>query len=55
MDLRLKAGVADKKEKQALKAQIKNAEESVKAMKIAMKSMKRFRSSFEAGESKKEK
>ena len=49
VELNLKADVADKEEKKALKAQIKNAEESVHAMKIARKSMVKFMSAFEAG------
>lgn len=51
IELKLKADVADKEEKKRLTKQIKNAEESVHAMKIAMKSMKKFNSSFEFGES----
>ena len=51
VELRLKADVADKEEKKRLKIQVKNAEESVHAMKIAMKSMKKFNSSFALGES----
>ena len=48
--LELKADVAtNKEEKKRLKAEIKNAEESVHAMKIAMKSMNRFKSSFATG------
>lgn len=49
VELKLKADVADKGEKKLLKIQIKNAEESVHAMKIAMKSMKKFNSSFALG------
>ena len=49
VELRLKADVADSKEKKALKAEIKSAEESVKAMKIAMKSMNKFISSYAVG------
>ena len=51
VELRLKADVADKEEKQRLKKQIKNTEESVQAMKIAMKSMNKYNSSFALGES----
>lgn len=51
VELRLKADVASKEEKKQLKKQIKNAEEAVQAMKIAMKSMRKFNSSFEMGES----
>lgn len=48
--LELKADVAtNKEEKKRLRAEIKNAEESVHAMKIAMKSMNRFKSSFATG------
>lgn len=49
MDLKLKADTADSKEKKLLKAEIKNSEDSVNAMKIAMKSMKKFISSYEIG------
>lgn len=49
IELRLKADVADSKTKKELKAEIKSAEESVKAMKIAMKSMNKFISSYEVG------
>ena len=49
VDLKLKADTADSKEKKLLKAEIKNAEESVNAMKIAMKGMKKFISSYEIG------
>jgi hypothetical protein len=48
-ELRLKADVADGKEKKELKRQIKNAEESVEAMKIARKNLLKFKSSFEEG------
>ena len=43
--------VADKEKKKQLKKQIKNTEEAVQAMKIAMKSMNKFNSSFAMGES----
>ena len=49
VELRLKADVASGKEKKTLKAEIKEAEDSVEAMKIARKSMAKFASSFEAG------
>ena len=49
VELRLKADVADEAEKKKLKAQIKNAEASVEAMKIARKSMAKFISSYEVG------
>lgn len=48
-ELRLKADVADGKEKKELKRQIKNAEESIEAMKIARKNLLKFKSSFEDG------
>jgi hypothetical protein len=49
VELRLKADVADGKEKKELKRQIKNAEEAVDAMKIARKSLLKFKSSFAGG------
>ena len=49
IELQLKADVADNTEKKKLKAEIKSAEDSVKAMKIAMKSMNKFISSYEMG------
>lgn len=49
VELELKANVAEKAEKKQLEAQIKNAKESVHAMKIAMKSMNKYNSSFELG------
>lgn len=49
IELQLKANVADKKQKKKLKAEIKSAEDTVKAMKIAMKSMNKFISSYETG------
>jgi len=48
-ELRLKADVADGKEKKELKRRIKNAEESIEAMKIARKNLLKFKSSFEDG------
>lgn len=51
VELKLKADVADKEEKKQLKKQIQNAEESVEVMKIAMKSMNKFNSSFALGNS----
>ena len=51
VELKLKADVADKDEKKQLKKQIKNTEEAVQAMKIAMRSMNNFNSSFALGES----
>ncbi len=49
VELKLKENVASKEEKKVLKAQIKNAEESVHAMKIAMKSMNKYNSAFSVG------
>ena len=49
VELKLQADVANGKEKKELKAKIKNAEESVEAMKIARKSLLKFKSSFEEG------
>jgi hypothetical protein len=49
VDLRLKESIATKEEKKALKETIKNAEESVDAMKIAMKSMNKYISSYKVG------
>lgn len=49
VELRIKANLVDKEEKKKIKKQIKNAEDSVNAMKIAMKSMQKFNSSFELG------
>ena len=49
VELRLKADVASKDEKKKLKLEISNAEESVAAMKIARKSMLKYKSSFELG------
>lgn len=49
VELKIKADLASKDEKKRLKKQIKSAEESVNAMRIAMKSMQKFNSSFEFG------
>lgn len=49
VELRLQADVASGKEKKALKAKIKKAEEAVTAMKVARKSLNKFMSSFEVG------
>lgn len=49
VELRLKADTASKDEKKKLKWEIKNTEDSVHAMKIAMKSLNKFKSSFELG------
>ena len=46
VELKLKADTADDKEKKRLKAEIKSAEDSVSTMKIAMKSMNKFISSY---------
>lgn len=50
VELKLQESVENKEDNKQLKLQIKNAEESVKAMKIARKSMKKFKSSFEVGQ-----
>lgn len=49
VDLKLKRDNAEKTEKAALDKQVKEAEASISAMKIAMNDMKRFISSFVAG------
>jgi hypothetical protein len=49
VELRLKADVANSKEKKELQGKIKKAEESVEAMKIARKNLMRFISSFKEG------
>lgn len=49
VELRLQHDIAKGKDKKLLKAKIKEAEESVEAMKIARKSMLKFQSSFETG------
>lgn len=49
VELKLQADVADGKKKKELKAKIKNAEDSIKAMKIARKNLLKFKSSFEEG------
>lgn len=49
VELKHQAEIADKNQKKQLKLKIKNAEASVKAMKIAAKSMRKFNSSFETG------
>lgn len=49
VELRLQVDVADKEEKKLLKLEIKEAEASVEAMKIARKSMYKYISSFETG------
>lgn len=49
VELRLKADVASGREKKELKDKIKKTEESVEAMKIAQKSLLKFKTSFEEG------
>lgn len=49
VELRLKADVANKDEKKKMRLEIKNAEEAVEAMKIARKSMLKYKSAFEEG------
>ena len=49
VELRLKADTADKIEKKELKEKIKSTKETARAMKIAMKSMNRYISSYEVG------
>lgn len=49
VELRLQYDIASGKEKKLLKAKIKEAEDTVDAMKIARKSMLKFQSSFETG------
>ena len=49
VELKLKADVATGKEKKELKDKIKKTEESVEAMKIARKSLLKFKTSFEEG------
>ena len=49
VELRLQADVANGKEKKELQAKIKKAEESVEAMKIARKNLRKFISSFKEG------
>lgn len=49
VELKLKAETVSKEEQKKLKEEIKNAEESVHAMKIAMKNLNKFKSAFETG------
>ncbi|MBQ7918736.1 MAG: hypothetical protein IJ324_02175 [Lachnospiraceae bacterium] len=49
VELRLKSDIASKEEKKQLILEIKNAEDSVNAMKIAMKSMNKYKSAFAIG------
>ena len=48
-DLQRKENVSSKEEKKQLKIEIKNTEESINAMMIAMKSMRKYQSAFEEG------
>jgi len=47
-ELRLQADVSNGREKKELQGKIKKAEDSVKAMKIARKSLRKFIGSFES-------
>ena len=49
VELRLQADVVNGKEKKELQGKINKAEDSVEAMKIARKNLKKFISSFEEG------
>lgn len=49
VELKLRENVATKEEKKKLKLEIKNMEDSAHAMKVAMKSMNKFKSSFAEG------
>lgn len=49
VELKLKTDTADDDEKKKLKNKIKSMEETVQAMKVAMKSMKKYNSSFASG------
>lgn len=49
MELKIQADVAGGEEKKELKNKIENAQESIDAMKIARKSLLKFKSSFEQG------
>ena len=51
VELRLKADVASKKEREQFTAQIENTEEAVEVMKKVMHCMNKFNSSFAVGES----
>ena len=48
-ELQRKENVASKDEKKKLKIEIKNTEDSIDAMMIAMKSMKRFQNAYKVG------
>lgn len=49
VELKLKEKTANKEEKKRLQKEIKNTEDSVRAMEVAMKSMNRYMNSFKAG------
>lgn len=49
VEMRIKADTASQEEKKKMKKEIKNTEESVEAMKIAMKSMNKFISAYKVG------
>lgn len=52
VDLKIKEeNIDDKEEKKKLKTEIKDTEETVEAMKIAMRSMKKYNTAFATGES----
>lgn len=53
VELKLKAETASKDEQKKMKEDIKNTEESVRAMKIAMKNLNIFKSSFDIGNEQK--
>lgn len=53
VELKLKAETASKDEQKKKKEDIKNTEESVRAMKIAMKNLNKFKSSFDIGNGQK--
>ena len=54
VDLKIKEeNIDDKEEKKKLKTEIKDTEETVEAMKIAMRSMKKYNTAFATGESAK--
>ena len=53
VELKLKAETASKDEQKKMKEDIKNTEESVRAMKIAMKNLNKFKSSFDIGNGQK--
>ena len=49
VEMKIKADTASQEEKKKMKKEIKNTEESVEAMKIAMKSMNKFISAYKVG------